>query len=414
MRQSRRLLFSASGFVLFVNLVTAHPLSPQDFTINDPLFDQRVGIQLDLGTALNIEATKAPRWLVTHIAILDAGVESTHPDLAGQMDESLYHNFVGDNPPFRDTFGHGTGMAGLAIGITNNQKFVASPCGLGGVKGVDLRWNDGHTFSPSKVRAALEYIRARNADGSARFVSACFAYGIADDDPKATKQAVQAVAPVVLFGPPHGMIGSLSTDPAVNNVVAITSLNESGNDFDLLSGAGVDATLAVPGGVMHQLVPVVGPGGSGDGIITTGGVSQGIALASSCFAALSQWGVAADLKEALGVLKASAVQFPAGVGHVMGRIDLGAAIMFDPNAPKILDVGYALGAKKITVLGTNFGSGARVIINELDVTDLITVTGDSKIKLKGGVIRGSLHAGSNAIRVITLDGLLSNLFILTL
>jgi hypothetical protein len=94
MRRSLRLLFSAIGFVLVVNLVTAKPLASQNLTINDPLFEQRVGLQLNLGPALFIEATKVPRWPVVHIAILDTGVESTHPDLDGQMDESLVVELV--------------------------------------------------------------------------------------------------------------------------------------------------------------------------------------------------------------------------------------------------------------------------------------------------------------------------------
>jgi subtilisin family serine protease len=48
------------------------------------------------------------------IAILDTGLDVTHPDFAGR--QIVTKNFVGDNMPFHDGVGHGTHCAGTAAG----------------------------------------------------------------------------------------------------------------------------------------------------------------------------------------------------------------------------------------------------------------------------------------------------------
>lgn len=51
------------------------------------------------------------------IAILDTGLDLTHPDFAGREIASM--NFVGDNLPFHDGLGHGTHCTGTAAGPTS-------------------------------------------------------------------------------------------------------------------------------------------------------------------------------------------------------------------------------------------------------------------------------------------------------
>ena len=58
------------------------------------------------------------------IAILDTGVESTHPDLVGKLVPGW--NFYDNNANTADAFGHGTGVAGVAAAASNNGIGVAS------------------------------------------------------------------------------------------------------------------------------------------------------------------------------------------------------------------------------------------------------------------------------------------------
>jgi thermitase len=52
------------------------------------------------------------------IAVLDTGVDSTHPDLAGQLVPG--RNVLGNNSDTRDVHGHGTWVAGVAAAAGNN------------------------------------------------------------------------------------------------------------------------------------------------------------------------------------------------------------------------------------------------------------------------------------------------------
>lgn len=57
------------------------------------------------------------------VAILDTGIDPSHPDLAGKIVAG--YDFVGNDPNPRDENGHGTHVAGIAAAITNNGVGVA-------------------------------------------------------------------------------------------------------------------------------------------------------------------------------------------------------------------------------------------------------------------------------------------------
>jgi thermitase len=57
------------------------------------------------------------------IAIVDSGVDPTHPDLSGKLLPG--YNFLNDNADTHDVLGHGTAVAGTAAAMTNNYTGVA-------------------------------------------------------------------------------------------------------------------------------------------------------------------------------------------------------------------------------------------------------------------------------------------------
>ena len=91
-----------------------------DVTPNDPMFPSE----------WHLPKIQAPaEWSVTTgsssviIAILDTGVDGSHPDLASKMVAGW--NIYDNNSDSRDVYGHGTKVAGTAAAASNNAQGVA-------------------------------------------------------------------------------------------------------------------------------------------------------------------------------------------------------------------------------------------------------------------------------------------------
>ncbi len=94
---------------------------PDGVTPNDPLYPSQWHLS-------RIAAPDA--WSTTTgssgiiIAILDSGVDGSHPDLASKMVSGW--NFYDNNANTTDVYGHGTKVAGTAAAAGNNGTGVAS------------------------------------------------------------------------------------------------------------------------------------------------------------------------------------------------------------------------------------------------------------------------------------------------
>lgn len=98
-------------------------LEPQQVIPNDPQYP----------AAWHLPKIQAPQaWDNTggagiKVAILDTGVDSSHPDLKGQVLPGW--NTVSNNTDTADIYGHGTQVAGVVAALTNNGIGVASIAG---------------------------------------------------------------------------------------------------------------------------------------------------------------------------------------------------------------------------------------------------------------------------------------------
>jgi subtilisin family serine protease len=98
------------------------------------------------------------------IAILDTGVDATHPDLASKIVPGW--NFYDNNSDTHDVNGHGTTVAGAAAAATNNSIGVASVAG--GAKIMPIRIADPQEYALwSNVAQGITYA----ADHGARVVN---------------------------------------------------------------------------------------------------------------------------------------------------------------------------------------------------------------------------------------------------
>jgi len=98
-------------------------------TVNDPKYRPPSGSALP--GQWGLEQIKGPTaWDTTRgsgvlVAVIDTGVDSSHEDLAANLDMSRAANFVEkDKTPF-DDFGHGTHVAGIIGAVANNGVGIA-------------------------------------------------------------------------------------------------------------------------------------------------------------------------------------------------------------------------------------------------------------------------------------------------
>jgi type VII secretion-associated serine protease mycosin len=190
------------------------------------------------------------------VAVIDTGVDASHPDLAGSVVPGFNPDGVGAPDGRSDTNGHGTGMAGLIVG-----------------HGIMIG------IAP---KAKIMPIRASNTDSIARGIDWAVANGaqvinISKGHGAATPDVRTAVASAVAAG--VVIVASAGNAPdskdveypaAFEGVIAAAAVNRSGARATVSVG-GDRLVLAAPG----EQITTTGPGG----IHYTGsGTSQASAL----------------------------------------------------------------------------------------------------------------------------------------
>jgi serine protease len=173
-------------------------------------------------------------WDVTtgaaaRVAILDTGVDATHPELAGKI---ISAETVGTADPASDPDGHGTHVAGLACAATDNRRGVAGAgwgCRLHVVKlGINA---DGGIRDETIVRG-LELAMARNPHAIA------MAFG-GGPDSAALDAAIQAAYDRGIV-----LVAAAANDGEGEAQGAPASQLQPGNASDIDAGRGLVVTAA--------------------------------------------------------------------------------------------------------------------------------------------------------------------------
>lgn len=104
------------------------------------------------------------------IAILDTGIDLTHPDLASHISLTGAYDFGdGDSSP-AEGFGHGTAVAGMAAAVGNNGVGVAGAAYSATILPIKITAGTAETSSLSAILSAI----TRAADYNARVVNLSF------------------------------------------------------------------------------------------------------------------------------------------------------------------------------------------------------------------------------------------------
>ncbi|MYL61984.1 S8 family serine peptidase [Bacillus hwajinpoensis] len=94
------------------------------------------------------------------VAVIDSGVDLTHPDLKANLISGV--NLVNESQSVQDLDGHGTKVAGLIGAVTNNQIGIASPAR--GVSIMPIKVTENGTGNLSTVVEGIRYAIDHDAD----------------------------------------------------------------------------------------------------------------------------------------------------------------------------------------------------------------------------------------------------------
>ena len=207
------------------------------------------------------------------VAIVDTGVDGTHPDLRGRIVSG--RNFVdapsGGDSNWQDEQGHGTFMAGLVSADTGNAEGVASVAPLAKIMPVRVLSSSG-SGTPSDVVKGINWAVSHSAD----VINLSLAVE--------SNGTVGGSSGLNLFGD-SGLNTAINNAAAAGRVVVIAA----GNNFTSSGGAPQTSYKASHAGVIVVGASTVGDkraaySNYGDGldVLAPGGGSSSSASTSSC------------------------------------------------------------------------------------------------------------------------------------
>ena len=201
-----------------------------------------------IGSAWHINKIGAPAaWDSTRgsgitIAILDSGIESSHPDLKASLvaGRNIYNN----NTDVSDICGHGTAVAGAAAAASNNGIGVAGIAGAARIMPLRIAyWNTTYSScyaSYSTIAAGITYA----ADNGARVANASYARLAASSAVLSAARYMKSKGGLVFVSAGNANVDEkITADPALIVVSATTSTDARAS----FSSYGAAVSLAAPG-----------------------------------------------------------------------------------------------------------------------------------------------------------------------
>lgn len=181
------------------------------------------------------------------IAILDSGVDISHPDLQSQIVPGW--NFYNNNNNVTDLYGHGTAVAGTAAAAGNNGTGVASVSFNSKIMPMRVTDDQGYGYYSLIAQAIIAA-----ADSGARVANVSFLGISASSTVDSAAQYMRSKGGVVVTS--GGNTGSLRNDPVRSSITAVAATDTSDSqasfsswgDYIDVSAPGVSIVTTMRGG----------------------------------------------------------------------------------------------------------------------------------------------------------------------
>ena len=185
------------------------------------------------------------------IAILDTGIDATHPDLSARMVPGW--NFVDNNSNTSDVHGHGTAVAGSAAASMNNGIGVASVAGQAKLMPVRIADANAYTYW-STVAQGLTWA----ADNGARVANISYVGVASSSAVQSAAQYMKGKGGLVVVSAGNNNINENLASTTAMIPVSATDENDlktgfsSWGNFVAMSAPGINVWTTVRGGGYQQ------------------------------------------------------------------------------------------------------------------------------------------------------------------
>jgi thermitase len=295
------------------------------------------------------------------IAILDSGIDTTHPDLMPNLVAG--YNFYDNNSDVADVCGHGTAVAGAAAAVSGNAVGVAGMAGQAKIMPLRIGYFDTASGSCygfySTITSGVTYA----ADHGARVANISYATVAASASIQSASQYMKGKGGLVFVGAGNAGIDENITPTSTMIPVSATDSSDTRTSW---SSYGSFVALSAPGA----------------GIWTTGRGGNYQASSGTSFSSPIAAGVAALMMAAAPTLSGAQIEqlmYSSAVDlgaagrdpiYGYGRVDAAAGMQAVNNAVAVADT-QAPAAAISAPLGSSSVSG--LVVVDVDASDNVGV-----------------------------------------
>lgn len=227
-----------------VEPITGIPVMSRSNACNDPLFSYQWG--LSNINNIDVSALKAWKWSTGRgvtVAVIDMGVDKTHPDLSANISSLSYDAMTGTSPS--KIYGaHGTYCAGVIAAVRNNGIGIAGIAPDAKIMPVSL--NMDVAIDVSKIANAINWAWQNGAD----VINMSFSCGdrkeVRDAINNALTKGRNGKGCVVVAASGNDGQASVNFPASIDNVIAVGSIDSDGRRA-LTSNYGSGLDLVAPG-----------------------------------------------------------------------------------------------------------------------------------------------------------------------